>query len=46
MEKWICLDCETTGIDPEKDEILSLSIMNQDGEVLFDEMIKPLRKTT
>lgn len=45
MEKWICLDCETTGIDPEKDEILSLSIMDQDGEVLFDEMIKPLRKT-
>ena len=29
MKKWICLDCETTGINPEKDEILSLSALNK-----------------
>lgn len=45
MNKWICIDCETTGINPEIDEILSLSIVNQDGVVLFDEMVKPLKTT-
>lgn len=44
-EKWICLDCETTGLDPNKDEIISLSIVNQDGKILFDKLIKPVATT-
>ncbi len=44
-ERWICLDCETTGLDPNKDEIVSLSIVNQDGEILFDELVKPIGTT-
>ena len=40
-QKFICLDCETTGLDPDEAEILSLSIVNQEGVVLFDEKFKP-----
>ncbi len=32
---------ETTGRDPQTDEVLSLSIVNGQGDVLFDELIKP-----
>lgn len=43
----ICLDCETTGLDPTKEngipraEILTLSIIDGYGNVLFDQMFKP-----
>lgn len=37
----IVLDTETTGLKPNGNEILSLSIVNLDGEVLFDELVKP-----
>lgn len=40
----IVLDTETTGLDPDENEILSLSIVNLDGEVLFDELVKPERR--
>ena len=43
--KIICLDCETTGLDPNEDEILSLSIVDWDGNVLHDRKYKPARKT-
>ena len=45
-KKFICLDCETTGLNPEEDEILSISIVNQNGEVLFDELFKPENHTS
>ena len=44
-QKIICLDCETTGLDPTEDEILSLSIVDWDGNVLLDRRYKPERKT-
>lgn len=41
----IILDCETTGLlDDEKSEIISLSIIDEDGKVLFDKRFKPVRK--
>ena len=45
-QKFLCLDCETTGLDYNDDEILSLSIVNQDGEVLFDELFRPEHHTS
>lgn len=39
----ITLDTETTGLSPDNGaEILQLSIINQDGDVLFNEYFKPL----
>lgn len=42
-DKMICFDVETTGLSPYADEILQLSIIDGDGEVLFNEYIKPQR---
>ena len=44
-DKLIVFDTETTGLDFENDEILQLSIINSDGEVLFDRYFKPEEKT-
>ena len=43
--KVICLDCETTGLDPIEDEILTLSIVDWSGKTLLDRKYKPDRKT-
>ena len=40
-EKAICLDVETTNKDPNTAEILQLSIIDYNGDVLFNEYIKP-----
>lgn len=37
------LDTETTGFDPRNDEVLSLSIIDKDGNVLFDELFGAAR---
>lgn len=37
-------DIETTGLDKNNDEILSLSIIDGDGNVLFDKLFKPLHR--
>lgn len=43
-ESCIVFDTETTGLNPEHDEIIQLSIMDGTGKVLFDEYIKPSRR--
>ena len=43
--KVICLDCETTGLSPVDDEILTLSIVDWAGETLYDGKFKPVHKT-
>jgi DNA polymerase III epsilon subunit-like protein len=44
-KKVIVIDTETTGKKPQlTDEILSLTILDLDGNVLFDELVKPERR--
>ncbi|MCR5187163.1 MAG: 3'-5' exonuclease [Clostridia bacterium] len=43
--RYLVLDIETTGFDKENDDILQISIINQDEEVLFNEYIRPVKKT-
>lgn len=43
-DKILFLDTETTGLSDEKDEILSLSIIDGNGTILFDHLIKPQRR--
>lgn len=42
----IIFDTETTGLNPEQDDILQLSAINEKGEVLIDTYIKPIKKGT
>lgn len=37
----VVFDVETTGLNPEQDEVLQLSIIDGDGNVLFNSYIKP-----
>lgn len=42
--KIIVIDTETTGLKAGNDEVLSLSILDGDGNVLFNDLIKPARR--
>ena len=48
-EEYICFDCETTGLDPQKDDIISIGAVKiQNGRVLtsqkFERFVKPETK--
>ncbi len=45
-KKVIVLDAETTGLNAKNDEILQLTILSGDGDVLFDEFIRPTKHTS
>ena len=45
MSKIIAFDTETTGFDPDDDEIIQISIVDGDGYVLLDTYVRPERKT-
>lgn len=38
----LCLDTETTGLDSSTDEVVSLSVINGNEDVLFDHLVKPV----
>ena len=44
-KRTIILDTETTGLSNDKDEILQLSIIDEHGNVLFNEYFKPIIAT-
>ena len=44
MKKLVFFDLETTGFR-NTDEILSIGMVNQNGEVLLDTLIRPIQKT-
>ena len=43
-DKVVVIDTETTGLGEENNEVLSLSIVDYNGEVLFDHLIKPQKR--
>lgn len=45
MSKVIIFDTETTGLDPRKDEILTLSVIDGDGKTLWDGTYRPSHVT-
>ena len=40
------LDLETTGLDPVRDEILEIGILDDEGEILLDSLVRPERHQT
>lgn len=40
-EKILCIDTETTGLDPRKDEIIQLSMIDGHGKSIFESLICP-----
>ncbi len=46
MTKGIVFDLETTGLDSQVDEILSISIIDTDGNILLDTYVKPVHTTS
>lgn len=41
MSKIVCFDTETTGISPEQDELLQITIVDENCDILLESYIKP-----
>lgn len=41
MKKYIFIDTETTGLNAENDELLSISVVDHDGKCIFNSLVKP-----
>ena len=41
MKKYIFIDTETTGLNAENDELLSISVDDHDGKCIFNSLVKP-----
>ena len=40
-DRVVCLDVETTGLDPRSDEVLQVALVRGDGEVLLSRYVRP-----
>ena len=40
-DRVVCLDVETTGLDPRSDEVLQIALVRGDGEVLASRCVRP-----
>ena len=40
-DRVVCLDAETTGLDPRSDEVLQIALVRGDGEVLLSRYVRP-----
>jgi len=38
---WVVVDTETTGPDPHSDEVVEISVLSAEGDVLVDRLVKP-----
>ena len=41
---YLYVDCETTGLKPGTDEVLSISVIDQTGKIAFNSLIRPERR--
>jgi len=45
-DRVVCLDVETTGLDPRSDEVLQVALVRGDGEVLLSRCVQPERHSS
>ncbi|MEA3642265.1 MAG: 3'-5' exonuclease [Lamprobacter sp.] len=41
MQRTLYLDLETTGLDPNRDEILEIGLLDANGQILLDSLVRP-----
>ena len=43
QSNWVVLDTETTGLEAYVDEVIQIAVVGSQGEILLDQLIKPLQ---